>query len=139
MPYVLAGTAVAGTTTGAYITAAASGFASGGIAGGNLNSALTGAFTAIAFMGAGDLVNTHGLTGGDFGSARHLQGVLAHAVVGCASGAAAGGSCRAGAIGAGFSMLATPGIASLSGNDVVGTVAAALVGGVGSHLSGGSF
>ncbi len=122
-----------------FLTSAAAGFASGGISGGNSNSALQGAFSAAAFNVAGDIANTHNLTGADFGTARHFGGIVAHAIVGCATSAAGGGSCKAGASSAGFGMLLTPGIAALSSNQVTGTLAAAIAGAIGSKLGGGSY
>jgi GHH signature containing HNH/Endo VII superfamily nuclease toxin len=125
--------AVAGATS-----AAAAGFAAGGISGGNVQSAVQGAFTAVAFFGAGELAGTHGLTSADAGTSKHLKGIAAHAAVGCASAAAAGGSCRAGAASAGFSMALTPTISGI--NHTAGQIAAASVAGaIGSKLGGGSY
>jgi hypothetical protein len=120
----------------AYASAAAAGFAAGGIQGGNLNSALNGAFTAMAFYGVGNLLDTHGLKGGDFLSGKHVAGIVGHAIVGCASSAAGGGSCGAGAAGSAFSMFMTPGLSSLDGTPA-GLAAHALAGAAGSALSGG--
>jgi RHS repeat-associated protein len=98
------------TTAGKAVAAMAGGFAAGGISGGNIQSALQGAFTAALTFGVGELSGAHAasaagraMTAGE----RALQ-VGGHALVGCASGAAAGGSCKAGAMSAGFSALAGP-------------------------------
>jgi hypothetical protein len=130
--------AMGGMTAGTVATAAG-GFAAGGIAGGNLNSAVQGALTSLAFSAVGDLANSHGLKAGDFGEASHINGMVGHAVVGCASSAAQGGSCKSGAASAAFAMFFTPHLSVLDGNTVGGTVAHAMLGGAGAVLGGGKF
>jgi RHS repeat-associated protein len=132
-----AGLATGGTAQ--FLSVVAGGFAAGGINGGNLNSALQGAFFAAAFYGVGDLSGAHQL--GDsmtFGSGAHAAQVAGHMVVGCAQSAAAGGSCRAGALSAGFAAGAGP---LLPGARVSVTRFAAqvLVGAAASRAGGGSF
>jgi hypothetical protein len=61
--------------------------------------------------------------------------VAAHAALGCGMAAAAGGSCRAGGMAAGFSALAGH-IPGISGTKLVGRM---LIGGVASKLGGGEF
>lgn len=107
--------------------AAAGGFAAGGIQGGNIQSALQGAFFGMAFYGAGFI--------GDAGS---IERTAAHAVVGCGQAAAAGGSCRAGAMSAGFAAFAGPMLPGKPG-EVQNFVARVVVGGTASRLGGGSF
>jgi RHS repeat-associated protein len=130
--------AMGGMTAGTVATAAG-GFAAGGIAGGNLNSAVQGALTSLAFSAVGDLASSHGLKAGDFGGASHVNGMVGHAVVGCASSAAQGGSCKSGAASAAFAMFFTPHLSVLDGNTVGGTVAHAMLGGAGAVLGGGKF
>ncbi len=112
------------------IGAAAGGFAAGGIQGGNIQSALYGALGGLAFYGAGSLA-------GEFGEAQFAAGVGFHAAVGCGTSALQGGSCRSGAMAAGFAEFAGP-IGADQGY-VFGTTKAMIVGGVGSVLGGGKF
>jgi hypothetical protein len=70
-----------------------------------------------------------------------VQKAVSHAAVGCASAAAAGGSCKAGAMSAGFSSLAGP---LLPGGDTKGFhggnfVGRMIVGAIGSKLGGGKY
>ena len=60
--------------------------------------------------------------------AKHVAGAAGHLMVGCLSSAASGDSCKAGAIGAGLSMLATPMIEGIGSNDLVKAGAASIVG-----------
>jgi RHS repeat-associated protein len=122
------------TTAGKAVSAMAGGFAAGGIAGGNIQSALQGAFTAALTFGVGEFSGAHAAGGSAAMSAGQRIGQIAgHAAVGCASAAAAGGSCRAGAMSAGFSALAghVPGISDtgLIGRMAVGAIAAKAGGG----------
>lgn len=73
--------------------------------------------TASAFHAVGDTWPTG------------LGNVIGHAVVGCASSAASGGSCGSGAVAAGFP-------AAFAGNNIF---IQSLVGGIASRLSGGNF
>jgi RHS repeat-associated protein len=133
---------LAATEAAAAVQPAASvagGFAAGGVQGGNMESAVAGAISAGLFYGAGSLADAavaNGVSG--FGSGG-LGRVALHAAVGCASGAAAGGSCRQQAAAAGFGELAGP-VISLGDNNVAyGIVAHAVAGGVGAKLAGGKF
>jgi hypothetical protein len=56
----------------------------------------------------GDLASSHGLKAGDFGGASHVNGMVGHAVVGCASSAGAvlgGGKFENGAVTGAFGYL----------------------------------
>ena len=117
------------------IGAVASGFASGGIAGGNIQSALQGAFFGGLLNVGATAFGLHGAAG--FGGAKHLGQTALHAAVGCAQGAAAGGSCRSGALAGGVSAFASPALKGLSNSGKY--VAAAVIGGVASKLGGGKF
>ena len=103
----LADTAEAGmtlTSAGNAVAAAAGGFAAGGIQGGNIQSAVQGAIFAELNFGIGEIT---GHTPA-FGTGSFAANVGLHAAVGCGQQAAAGGSCRAGALAGGFSALAGP-------------------------------
>ena len=121
------------------ISAVASGFAAGGIQGGNLQSAVYGALTAAAFYGVGSLAGAHGLGGGDFLGPNHLAAIAGHAAVGCASSAAQGGSCKSGALSAGFAEFAGPIMPNPKEFGVGGLVGSAVAGGIGAELGGGKF
>jgi RHS repeat-associated protein len=125
-------------STTQFLSSVMAGFAAGGISGGNVQSALQGAFSAGLFFGAGSLADAAGGAGyagfGDGGAGR----VALHAAVGCASGAAAGGSCGRGAASAGFAEAVGGNIKV--GGGVAGQVAfRALIGGVASMIGGGKF
>jgi RHS repeat-associated protein len=120
------------------VAAIAGGFAAGGIQGGNIESAIYGALSAGAFYGAGSLAGA--LAGGSSTSAFANGGVgraALHALAGCAQQAGAGGSCRAGALSAGFAEIAGP---AIPGEGLAfGTAKSAILGGAGSVLGGGKF
>jgi RHS repeat-associated protein len=123
-----------------FLGAVSGGFAAGGIAGGNTQSALQGAFSAGLFFGAGslaDVANGAGMSGfGDGGLGR----AALHAAVGCASGAAAGGSCGRGAASAGFAEFAGTRVgAAFGGGDFAQIASKAIVGGIASRIGGGRF
>jgi RHS repeat-associated protein len=82
--------------------------------------------TAVAFDAIGDMKLGAGSP----------SNIAAHAAVGCASSIASGGSCRSGALSAGFAEFATP---FISGSLAARVTQAAMVGGVGSVLGGGKF
>jgi RHS repeat-associated protein len=105
---------------------AAGGFAAGGIQGGNLNSALQGAFTGGLFGAAGT-----------FGAENSLTRLAAHAVAGCASSAARGGECGAGAAGAVVGKLFTNMTHDLT--PPLQFAGAVVGGGLGAKAAGGSF
>ncbi|TAG46818.1 MAG: hypothetical protein EAZ30_11500 [Betaproteobacteria bacterium] len=123
------------TTTGNAVANVAGGLAAGGIQGGNVQSAVIGAFTAGLQFGVGQALghSTPSLfnAGGSI-NATAAQKMFAHAAIGCASSAASGGSCKAGAAAAGFSSFAggsIPGANNLLGRAAVGAVASKLAGG----------
>lgn len=121
------------------LTTAAAGFASGGISGGNLNSALQGAFFAAAFFQVGEWSGAHAATAANpMTGMQRLGQVAGHAAVGCAQSAAAGGSCKAGAMSAGFAAAAGP---HLPGKEisVERFLSRIVVGAIGSKLGGGSY
>jgi RHS repeat-associated protein len=117
------------------VGAIASGFASGGITGGNIQSALQGAFFGGILNIAATGLGLHGAAA--FGSAKHAGQIALHAAVGCAQGAAAGGSCKAGALAGGTSAFASPALNSMSGGGKL--IASSIIGGVASKLGGGKF
>jgi RHS repeat-associated protein len=125
-------------STTQFISSVMAGFAAGGISGGNIQSALQGAFSAGLFFGAGSLADA--AQGSRFsGFAEGGAGRVAlHAAAGCASGAAAGGSCGRGAASAGFAEAVGGNIKV--GGGVAGQVAfRAVIGGVASMIGGGKF
>ncbi len=122
-----------------FASTVAGGFAAGGISGGNLNSALQGAFFAAAFFQVGELSGAHGAGGvGAMSATQRLGQIAGHALVGCAQGAAAGGSCKSGAMSAGFAAAAGP---FLPGKDISVERFAAVVsvGALASKFGGGSY
>ena len=113
-------------------TIVAGGFAAGGIQGGNLESAVQGALFAGLNFAVGEITPEASL----FGSKDFVANVGLHAALGCAQQAAAGGSCRAGALSGGFSSFAGP----LIGGPMPAQLAAHIViGGVASRLAGDKF
>src|SRR5258706_1162417 len=109
--------------------AIAGGFAAGGINGGNLDSAISGAFSAMLFSGAGDLGSAWGLSEGS------LQKASLHAIAGCASASISGGSCGRGAASAGFAQVVGP---VFQTNSFVGNlVTRSIVGAAASRIAGG--
>ncbi|MEN9559635.1 MAG: hypothetical protein RLZZ502_846 [Pseudomonadota bacterium] len=128
------------TTAGSAVSAMAGGFAAGGIQGGNLKSAVIGAVTAGVTFGIGEAL---GHVTAEFGknAAQYAAKAAAHAAVGCASAAAAGGSCKAGAMAAGFSSMAGPylpggGTETFDATSMLGRM---IAGGFASKLGGGKF
>jgi RHS repeat-associated protein len=128
--YLNAGAGVAITNASA-IGIVAGGMAGGAISGGNFESAIIGGFKAAASFGIGNMFDAHGAA--PVGMLNKIGHTAAHATVGCATAAMAGGSCKAGAMAQGFSALAgnVPEIAAagLPGRMVVGAVASKLGGG----------
>jgi len=119
-------------------TVVAGGFAAGGIQGGNIESAVAGAVSAGAFFAAGSLAETAMGSMAGFGSGEPGRMAL-HAVAGCASGAAAGGSCGRQAAAGAFSELAGPVIAAGGENFAYRVAAHSVAGGLGSLAAGGTF
>jgi hypothetical protein len=93
-----------GYSAGQAATIVAGGFAAGGIQGGNIESALQGALFAGLNFGIGEITGHVPA----FGTGAFAANVGLHAAVGCGQQAAAGGSCRAGALSGGFSAFAGP-------------------------------
>jgi hypothetical protein len=114
----------------------------GGTLGGMLAASAIAGGEALAFDEVGNLT-----PGADqFGTTAFYENVAGHAAVGCAFGAAAGGSCGSGAISAGAGAFAAPLIQQEFpnpqhdfGNLVGGAVASAVVGGTASVAGGGKF
>ncbi|MRR58960.1 MAG: hypothetical protein EG824_12215, partial [Deltaproteobacteria bacterium] len=122
-------------TAAALANTAVAGFASGTIMSGSLQGGLQGAVSASLFYGVGDLTDFHGATGKDFLTPKHLANIAGHAAVGCAMASAQGGSCRSGALAAGFGSVFTPIVPS----GTAGLVITSVVGGTASVLGGGRF
>jgi hypothetical protein len=123
----VAGNTLVMTETARNVIVVASGFASGLVAGGNVESALQGALGATLYFGVGEM---------GFGAGT-MSNIAAHAAVGCAQARMAGGSCRGGALAAGFAEAILPIVRtdSMAANAAM----AGVVGGVGSMLGGGKF
>jgi hypothetical protein len=121
------------------MSAIAGGFAAGGIAGGNMESAISGAFSAMLFGLAGDLSGAHAAMGGvEFLSQTHLAQVATHSIAGCVSGMIAGGSCGGQAASASFSAFIGPKLPA-EGGSVAAIASRAIAGGIGSQLGGDKF
>jgi RHS repeat-associated protein len=90
-----------------------------------------GAKAAAISYGTAAAFNTVGDQG--FSTGPHIA---AHATVGCASSAASSGSCRSGAMSAGFAELATP---FVGGGLELRVTQIAIIGGTASVLGGGKF
>jgi hypothetical protein len=110
----------------AFANAAFAGFASGVIATGSLQGGLQGAITGALFF------STVGLTNPG------IERIAAHALVGCATSAASGGNCGAGALAAGFGKFASGALDGIQ-NEIVRGIIASVIGGTASALGGGKF
>jgi RHS repeat-associated protein len=130
-PYALTWLAPTLFGAGSLATALATGALSGFASTGTLKGALTGAFTAGIMFGAGSLAETLKLADGRIGK------IALHAGAGCVSSVAGGGSCKAGAISGGLGEFGHN--IGTGGNTALGTIKAAMLGGVGSKLAGGKF
>ncbi|WP_315722121.1 MULTISPECIES: RHS repeat-associated core domain-containing protein [unclassified Bradyrhizobium] len=111
-----------------------------------LKAGVIAAATAVAFYGVGELTNqfpgANPLPGGGHGTPTFMSeaygvNVAGHAIVGCASAVASGGSCKSGALSAGASAAFSPMLKGLSGAAAV--TAHAVIGGVASVAGGGKF
>ena len=102
-----------------------------------IRSGVVAGATAYAFSVVGDVTNFHGVGSSQFLTAEHFANMAGHALVGCASAAAMGGTCRSGAMGAAVGSFATP-LAAGAG-DVGGFFVVSAAGGLGAKLAGGSF
>ena len=138
LPFAGAALAVASAAGGAVIAT--------GLSGGNLSQTLKAGLiagvTAFAFFEVGDLT---GHTP-SFGSPAYAENVAGHAVVGCLSTAASGGSCGSGAlsgaVGSALSPLTNdvfPHAQTDFGERVGGTIIEATAGGLASVAGGGKF
>ena len=113
-------------------TATISGLESGKL-GVGLKAGLIAAVTAGAFYEVGEIT---GHTPA-FGKLEFFENVAGHALVGCASAEASGGSCGPGALSAGVSAFAGP---IINGKNVaLNVVANATLGGIASVAGGGKF
>lgn len=135
-PYALA--YIAPTLFGAssLATALATGALSGFASTGTLKGALTGAFTAGIMFGVGEIgaalkeANIGGFESGGIGK------IALHAGAGCISSVAGGGDCKTGAMSAAVGQL---GLHLPEGSREFNAIKAAMLGGIGSKLSGGKF
>ena len=133
---IVAGAEAQAAVLASPVTMMAGGFAAGGISGGNIESAVMGAFQAAASFGIGD-ATYHGANPPSAGL--YAANVLAHAALGCGMAAAQGGSCKSGALAAGFSAAAGPVVAGLTDGNFYGGLAGRMaVGCAGAHIGGGS-
>jgi hypothetical protein len=119
---------------GQALASVAGGFAGGAVSGG-AQGAVLGAINAFGSFGIGEAFNAHGAAAANMSNGAKAGHVAAHAALGCGMAAAAGGSCRAGGMAAGFSALAGH-IPGISDTKLVGRM---LIGGVASKLGGGEF
>jgi RHS repeat-associated protein len=127
-------------------TAAWSTFAGASDAQAFRNGAIAGA-TAYAMNAVGSATTTQGyMTVEDVwisGSVNVPANVAGHALVGCASSAAGGGSCQSGALSGAFgAALSASGLYNTGSglsNKVIATIQHSIAGGIGSVLGGGKF
>jgi hypothetical protein len=104
--------------------------------------AIAGA-TSLAFFGVGDMTNAvagysgPGHIAPQFGTSEYAFNVAGHALVGCGSSVASGGSCGSGALAAGLGAGAGPMMGGM--NFTQRLVANTVLGGVGSVAGGGKF
>jgi RHS repeat-associated protein len=138
--------AVLGTGGVAAVAAAGGAIVATGLAGGNLGQVLKAGLiagvTAFAFNAVGDLTDHNPA----FGSPTYAENITGHALVGCASSAASGGSCGSGAlsgaVGSALSPL-TANVFPMAQTDfdqrIGGTIFQATAGGLASVAGGGNF
>jgi hypothetical protein len=114
-----------------------------GLSGGNLGQMLKAGLiagaTAFAFFEVGDLTPgaAHAMGSSQFDPAAYVENVAGHALVGCGSSVASGGSCQSGALSAAVTAGAGPLINGQ--NQVASLVANSVLGGVASVAGGGKF
>lgn len=144
------GAGIISASTSAAVSAAGSAVIATGLSGGNLSQmlragAIAGA-TAFAFFQVGDITNAfaganpgplgqHGTP--TFGTDAYFVNVTGHALVGCGSSVASGGSCASGALAGAAGAAGAPFMSSMNGTERL--VASAVLGGVGSVAGGGKF
>ena len=143
----VAGLGLAASSFGLAVASAAGGAAiATGLSGGNLGQILkAGAIagvTAAAFFGVGDLTG-HTPT---FGTAAYAENIAGHALVGCASSVASGGSCESGALSGAVGSALSPVTDKLFpdartdfGQRIGGTIVEATAGGLASVAAGDKF
>jgi RHS repeat-associated protein len=124
------------------LVAAGTAFAIAGITTGNLGYALRAGLiagvTALAFNAVGDITLGPGHPAPEFGSSAFFENVAGHALVGCASAVASGGSCRAGALSAAVPAFAGP-IVNDQNFSIRSLVTNSVLGGLASVAGGGKF
>ena len=129
----------AAATGNPYVAAIASAYLAG-VNGGDVGDMFKAAILTFAqtqaFHAVGTMTSAHG-TSLPFLSPQHVANVIGHAAVGCAFTAAGGGSCKSGAMAAGFSSFAGPVLKDL--NFEAKLVAKTVIGGTASVLGGGKF
>jgi RHS repeat-associated protein len=145
-PAALVTEAAAGSAVAAALAnSAIGGFAGGIVGGGDLEGGFIGAATAAAFYGVGSATGAHFGTGPEaavkanefFLKAEHFANIAGHAAVGCASAAASGSKCGAGAFAAAAGAAVGP---KLVGMHVAAqTAISATIGGTASVIGGGKF
>ena len=119
------------TTLGMAANAVGSGMLSGFASTGTLKGAMLGGLTAGIMFGAGEIAKGLTLADGSIGK------MALHAGAGCLSSVAGGGDCKSGAISGALGEL---GHNIKTGNSIeLGTIKAAMLGGIGSKISGGKF
>jgi len=132
-----------------FAQAAIAGFAGGAVSTGTVKGGLQGAFSAMVFFQAGDLIKGVGvfsqgpLSGG---ISSELGQIAVHGVAGCVTSVASEGKCGPGALSAAFAKTVSfaPGMQQMTGSkkleDVaMATAVSAVVGGTASVLGGGKF
>jgi RHS repeat-associated protein len=143
---IIPGAGTALTALGAAEAGAGGAIIANGLSGGSLSQTLKAGLiagvTAFAFFQVGDFTG-HTPT---FGSPAYAENVVGHALVGCASSAASGGSCGSGAlsgaVGSALSPLTNdvfPHAQEDFGQRIGGTIFQATAGGLASVAGGGKF
>jgi len=128
---------ILGTSSVGISNAVVGGSLGGFVSSGTLKGAAIGGITSAAFFQVGTWTGFHGAGIEKFATADHFANIAGHALVGCASTAAQGGSCGSGALAAGFGAAVAPTVAGLG--DVRGLVVTSIIGGTASVLGGGKF
>jgi hypothetical protein len=125
-------------------TAFVTGVTSGSL-GAALKAGMIAGVTAVASYGIGTFTQGFDIPIEGLGKINPLN-IAAHALVGCASSVASGGSCKSGALAAGISAAAAPFIDAKfpdglhnPGNLAAGTAISATIGGLASVAGGGKF
>jgi len=130
-----------GGAVGAAMFAAYYGYEGTGSINAGLRAGAISLATAWAYYEVGTFTNGHNIGSDYFLTGEHIANIAGHAAVGCASSAASGGDCRAGAFSGAAGSFVTP-LASNLPSDlsrVGGLVSASVIGGTASVIGGGSF